>query len=55
MTYALERVSSFNLGLNTAKNTDHIKKTLSNKNFSEWNFLQKNSMDAYLYLSQEWN
>ncbi len=43
----LKRKNTFNLGLNTDKNADSKRKG-SNKNYSEFNFLQKKSVGAYL-------
>ncbi len=48
----LEWESRFPLGLNVGKNTDYIKKSFKQKLF-KIKFSIKNSVDAYLYLSQE--
>ncbi len=42
------------LALNTAKNIDYIEKCFKRK-LSIIKFPAKNSVDAYLYLSQEWS
>ncbi len=46
--------SRLTLALNTAKNIDHIEKCFD-QTLSAIKFPVKNSVDAYLYLSQEWN
>ncbi len=49
----LEWESKFTLGLNAAKNTNFIKKGFKWKLF-RIQFPTKNSVGAYVYLSQEW-
>ncbi len=44
--------SRFTLALNTAKNIDYIEKCFKQK-LNKIKFPAKNSLDAYLYLSQE--
>ncbi len=46
--------SRFILELKVAKNSEFIKKCLKQKLF-EIKFPTKNSVDAYLYLGQEWS
>ncbi len=42
------------LGLNAAKNTDYMEKCLKQK-LHRIKFPTKNSVEAYLYLHQEWS
>ncbi len=45
--------NKFTLGLKTARNTNYIKNCFKQK-LLRLKFPTKNSVDAYLYLSQEW-
>ncbi len=51
----LKRENRLTSGFNTAKNTDYYNKKDWSKSCWEFNFLQKNSVSAHVYLIPKWS